>query len=124
MVGSIDLWGSRRTSFERCEWFTRDEKATKDLSKIVFDTKPKAVFYAKEANSASYQKQDIGGLFLGDESVVTISTTDCLDGIKGGDKVKFRGVLWNVTSVQQSEAHRQSQFLENTTKTTYIGLKR
>lgn len=124
MSGVIDLWGSRRTSFERCEWYQRDEKATKDLSKIAYKDKPSAIFYAKEANAASYRKQELGGVFLGDESVVTISTQDILNGIKGGDRVKFRGALWIVTDIQQSEEHKQAQFLESVTKTTYISIKR
>lgn len=124
MSGVFDLWGSRRTSFERCEWYQRNEKATRDLSKIVFNDKPSAVFYAKEANSATYQKQDLGGVFLADESIVMIETNDTLDGIKGGDKVKFRGNLWMVTSVQQTESHKQTQFISDTTKKTFISLKR
>lgn len=124
MSGAFDLWGSRRTSFERCEWYQRNEKATKDLAKIVFNDKPSAIFYAKEANSATYQKQDLGGVFLADESIVMIETNDTLNGIKGGDKVKFRGVLWMVTSVQQTESHKQAQFIDKTTKKTFISLKR
>lgn len=124
MSGAFDLWGSRRTSFERCEWYQRNEKATKDLSKIVFNDKPTAVFYAKEANSATYQKQDLGGVFLADESVVMIETSDAIEGIKGGDRVKFRNAMWMVTSVQQTESHKQTQFIEGTTKKTFISLKR
>ncbi len=124
MSGAFDLWGSRRTAFERCEWYQRNEKATKDLSKIVFNDKPTAIFYAKEANSATYQKQDLGGVFLADESVVMIETSDAVYGIKGGDRVNFRNALWMVTSVQQTESHKQAQFIEGTTKKTYISLKR
>lgn len=123
-TGVIDLWGSRRTNFERCEWYARDEKATKDLSKIVFESKPRAIFYAKEANATSYAKQELGGVFLGNESVVTISTQDVLEGLRTGDRVKFRGVIWFITDVQQKEKHMQTQFLDNVTKTTYINLKR
>lgn len=124
MSGAIDLWGSRRASFERCEWFQRDEKATKDQSRLVFKKKPTTVFYAKESNAFNYQKEQLGGVFLADESVVTLETTDNVSGIKTGDRVKYRGSIWAVTSVQASEKHKQSQFLDQVTKTTYIGLKR
>lgn len=124
MAGSIDLWGSRRVNFERCEWYGRDEKATKDLSKIVYKSKPNAVFYAKETSAESRQKQELGGLFLGDESTMQIVTNDDVEGIKGGDLVKFRGMMWHVTSTQMTETHKQSQFLDKVTRTTYIGLRR
>lgn len=124
MSGAIDLWASRRTAFERCEWYQRDEKATKDLSKIVYKEKPSAIFHAKEANSITYQKQEFGGAFLGDETSVTIQTHDVLDGIKAGDRIRYKGVLWGVTSVQKAEEHKQAQLMEAITKSTYIGLRR
>lgn len=123
MSGAIDLWGSRRANFERCEWFQRDEKATKDQSRLVFKDKPTCVFYAKESNAFNYQKEQLGGVFMADESVVTLETTDNVNGIKTGDRIKYRGTMWAVTSVQASEKHKQSQFLDQVTKTTYIGLK-
>ena len=76
MGGSFDLWGSRRINFEYCEWYERDEKATKDLSKLVYKSKPTAIFYAKEISAESRQKQEFGGLFLGDESTIQIATQD------------------------------------------------
>ena len=124
MAGSVDLWGSRRVNFERCEWYERDEKATKDLSKLVYKTKPTAIFYAKETSAESRRKQELGGLFLGDESTIQIVTKDDVEGIKGGDLVKFRGKTWNVTATQSAETHKQAQFLDKVTKTTYIGLRR
>lgn len=124
MGGSFDLWGSRRINFEYCEWYERDEKATKDLSKLVYNKAPSAVFYAKETSSESRQKQELGGLFLGDESTIQIVTQDDVEGIKGGDLVKFRGQMWHVTGTQSTEVHKQGQFLDKTTKTTYIGLRR
>lgn len=83
MGGSFDLWGSRRINFEYCEWYERDEKATKDLSKLVYNKKPTAIFYAKETSAESRQKQELGGLFLGDESTIQIVTQDDVEGIKG-----------------------------------------
>ena len=124
MGGSFDLWGSRRINFEYYEWYERDEKATKDLSKLVYKSKPTAIFYAKEISAESRQKQEFGGLFLGDESTIQIATQDDVEGIKGGDLVKFRGQMWHVTGTQATEVHKQGQFLDKTTKTTYIGLRR
>ena len=124
MGGSFDLWGSRRINFEYCEWYERDEKATKDLSKLVYKSKPTAIFYANEISAESRQKQEFGGLFLGDESTIQIATQDDVEGIKGGDLVKFRGQMWHVTGTQATEVHKQGQFLDKTTKTTYIGLRR
>lgn len=124
MGGSFDLWGSRRVNFEYCEWYERDEKATKDLSKLVYNKAPSAVFYAKETSAESRQKQELGGLFLGDESTIQIVTQDDVEGIKGGDLVKFRGQMWHVSATQATEVHKQGQFLDKTTKTTYIGLRR
>ena len=124
MGGSFDLWGSRRINFEYCEWYERDEKATKDLSKLVYKSKPTAIFYAKEISAESRQKQEFGGLFLGDESTIQIATQDDVEGIKGVDLVKFRGQMWHVTGTQATEVHKQGQFLDKTTKTTYIGLRR
>ena len=124
MGGSFDLWGSRRINFEYCEWYERDEKATKDLSKLVYKNKPTTTFYAKETSAESRQKQELSGLFLGDESTIQIVTQDDVEGIKGGDLVKFRGQMWHVTGTQSTEVHKQGQFLDKTTKTTYIGLRR
>ena len=91
---------------------------------MVYKSKPTTIFYAKEISAESRQKQEFGGLFLGDESTIQIATQDDVEGIKGGDLVKFRGQMWHVTGTQATEVHKQGQFLDKTTKTTYIGLRR
>lgn len=123
MSGSIDLWASRRADFERCEWWKRDNNATKDLSHFVLEKKPQGVFYAQEANSESFKNSQYGGVFMSRETNITLKTSDTVNDIQEGDVVKFQGSLWRVTDVQVSEIHKQKQFLDEVSKITYVGIK-
>lgn len=124
MSGSVDLWQSRRANFEKCEWWKRDNEATKDLSKFVLSKKRQGYFYATEANSQSFKNSQYGGVFMSRETNITLKTNDDVDEIQEGDIVRYSNALWRVTDVQVSEIHKQKQFLDEVSKVTYIGIKR
>ena len=120
MASGADLWTTRRTYFDRCEYWKRDAVPT-DLSAYVADTKPDGVFYAKERSPKTHTKQQIGD-YLVDETTITLETQDKLS-IKSGDLVRFDGVLWSVIDVQVSEIHKQRQFMKDSSNITYVRLK-
>lgn len=124
MSGSVDLWQSRRANFEKCEWWKRDNEATKDLSKFVLGKKRQGYFYATEANSQSFKNSQYGGVFMSRETNITLKTNDDVGEIQEGDIVRYSNTLWRVTDVQVSEIHKQKQFLDEVSKVTYIGIKR
>lgn len=120
MESGFDLFTTRRTYFDRCEYWKRDAVSS-DLSAYVAENKPYGFFYAKERSPKTRVKQQVGD-YLVDETTVTIETQDKVD-ISSGDIVEFDGVVWQVLDVQVSEVHRQRQFMRNASNITYMRLK-
>ena len=120
--GCINLRQSRRTRFNKCKYWKRNDKV-RDLSEYKHLEAYDGVFYAKEENSKSYRKNALGGAFLYDESNLTISTSDIVN-VEVDDIVEFQNQCWRVVSVQEKEIHQQSEFLTRIDKITYLELKR
>lgn len=120
--GCINIDTSRRTRHNECFYWKRDEN-NRDLSEYTYLKAYDGIFYAKEENSKMKQKNVIGNAFMFNESNVTISTSDSIN-IESGDIVKYQKKIWRVVSVQERDIHRQSEFLDDEDKITYIQLKR
>lgn len=121
-TGSIDLAMSRRTDFDLCVYWKRDESLS-DLSEYRDKAKPTGRFWAKEENVLQGEKQDIANAFLFDRSTITLSTRDRTS-VDEGDVVEYDGALWRVANVQFVRLHRQSQYLKDESRKTYIQLRR
>ena len=122
MSGCIDIYTSRRTAFEKCRWWARDDDEV-DLETYAHENKPSGSFYAKEANAFANEKGDINGIFLYDENTITLETQDAVD-VKAGDIVEFDGELWHALNVQKREFHKSKQYFTQRFFKTYMQLKR
>ena len=120
--GCINTRQSRRTRFNRCLYWKRD-KSVKDLAEYKHLKAYDGIFYAKEENSHISRNNVVGGAFMFNENYITISTSDDVN-IDSEDIVEFESKLWRVSSVQVKEIHKQSQFLKQVDRITYLELKR
>lgn len=120
--GCIDLLLGRRGDFEKCKYWIRDED-DEDLSQYVYETLPTGNFWAMEVSSEDLRKMVVNGVFMFDESLITIYTNGFID-LKKGDLVKFRDEVWIVQSCQSKRVRKSVQFMNHPPKRTYIQLKR
>lgn len=121
MSGCIDIYTSRRTEHNKCCYWKRLEE-TYDMEEYSHSNECDGVFYAKEISPQTLQKQIVGGMFMFDESTISLVTHDAVN-IAQGDLVKYDDQYWNVLNVQKIRVKKQSQFLKNTSYKTYIQLK-
>lgn len=112
----------RRGDFERCLYWVRNDDNT-DLSEYEHNIKPSGVFYAEEVTPEDLRKMTLNGVFMFDESLITIYTKGLVN-IKKGDLVKFEDELWMVASCQTKRYHNNNQFMKRPSTTSYIQLKR
>lgn len=122
MRGGIDIYTSRRTHFFKCQYWKRDD-SDKTLEELTHNTAPDGEFYARQENSKMNSANIIAGVFMFDNESITLSTTDVVDIIKN-DVVQYNGVLWNVVNMQETEMHKNEQFMNSVSKRTYIQLRR
>lgn len=122
MTGCISELTSRRVNFDECKYWSRDYDDD-DLEEYTYKNNYSGIFWAKESNANTTEKNVIDGTFIYDESTITIETNDLIS-IKPGDIVKFEDKLWHVVNVQEREMHKSKQFLKMDLKKTYIQLRR
>ena len=120
--GTIDLQLGRRGHFERCKYWVRDEN-NYDLSEYTYNETPSGFFYAEEVTAKDIKKLVINGIFMFDESLITIQTKGQIN-LKQGDLVEFENEIWIVQSCQQKKFNRNNQFMKRPSTTSYIQLKK
>lgn len=117
----VDIYASRRSYYEKCLWYERDESA--DPRNLVAVKEPSGVFYASEANAEYAQDQLKAGAFMVDSSTVTLKTNDSVDGMKTEDLVEYSGRIWIVDGVQRVKRKKRSEFSREPQYSSYISLR-
>lgn len=120
--GTIDTQLGRRGHFERCKYWVRDE-SDYDLSEYTYKQEPNGIFYAEEVTAKDIKKLVINGVFMFDESLITIQTKGQIS-LKQGDLIEFEGEMWIVQSCQQKKFNRNNQFMKRPSVITYIQIKK
>ena len=92
--GCISELTSRRTNFDECKYWKRDETDS-SLEDYVHEHRYSGIFYAKETTAQVGQKNIVGNMFMFDQNTATIETMDLVD-ISSGDIIKFQDELWIV----------------------------
>lgn len=121
---AIDIYHSRRKTPFFCKYWHRDEKATKDLSKLIYETKPAGFFYAKEVNSFNYQQSQAAGVFMYDKTTIQLYTEDEIEDLKQNDIVSFRDATWFVVDIQKKTHAKEAWFSKKPCNATYVSLRR
>ena len=122
MGGCIDIFESRRTNFERVEFWKRDINSDTPTSEIVSE-KCSGIFYAREANSESSRNEIVSGSFMFDDSNIMLITNDDVRELSQNDVCKYDERLWNVVSVQRKRIKKRSEFSRIPVYKTYIMLR-
>lgn len=120
--GCADLLLGRRGDFERCKYWVRNED-DEDLSQYLYEIEPDGIFYAEEITPEDLRKLTINGIFMFDESLITIYTNGSIS-LKKGDLVEFRGDIWVVQSCQTKRVQKNLQFMKRPSTKSYIQLKK
>lgn len=120
-TGCCNIYTSRRTNFEECLYWKRDDQ-DKDLETYTHENKSSGRFFAKEISPLAKKKLVIGGVFMFDSKTIMLETNDSVE-INAGDIVKYENKLWNVSDVQELEFHKNSQFMKKVDYKTYISLR-
>lgn len=118
--GCINFLIGHRGEFERCKYWNRDEDDN-NLAEYTYQ-KENGTFWAKEVSPEDLRKLVINGLFMFDETLITLYTkSDCR--LKKGDIVEHDGSKWIVQSCQQRTRNKYQQFMKTKVTDTYIQLK-
>lgn len=121
----VDLYHTRRTNFQKCAYYKRDERSsTGDMSKWVAQRTPTGYFYARKVNAQLKQSDVFVNVFQMARTNCTIETNDDIPNIEKDDVVSYRNTLWIVDSVQQVEHLKETQFSNGEHYTTIIGLRK
>lgn len=112
-MGNIDIYHSRRTNYEECWYWIRDERVSVgDLSQWILKNKSNGMFYAKEENSMYNQENPVVNAMMFDKNIITLSTEDDVDDLTRGCVVLYDGKPWIVDNVQRI-LHRKESALSN-----------
>ena len=120
--GCTDLLLGRRGDFEKCQYWVRDE-SDESLNEYTHNHKPSGIFYAKEITAEDLHKLVINGVFMFNESLITIYANGSLK-LKNGDLIKFRDEIWIVQTCQPKRVQKNVQFMKRPSVKSYIQLKR
>ena len=122
---AIDIYHSRRTDYELCYYWIREEKSNlTDLSQWILKNKYSGMFYAKEENSLSNQENPIANTIMFDKNIISLSTEDDVDDLTRGCIILYDGKAWMVDNVQRIIHHKESQFSVEKHYKTIINIRR
>ena len=122
MGGCIDIFESRRTNFERVEFWKRDIRSDTPTSEIVSE-KASGIFYDREVNAESSSNDIVSGSFMFDDSNIMLITNDDVRELSQNDVCKYDERLWNVVSIQRKRIKKRSEFSRIPVYKTYIMLR-
>lgn len=110
-MGNVDIYHSRRTNYEECLYWVRDERqSVGDLSQWILKNVPSGKFYAREVNPLYNQENAVVNSMMFDKNTISLETDDDVDDITRGCVVMYNGKPWIVDSVQRVLHRKESQF--------------
>lgn len=124
-MGNIDLFHSRRTNYNRCEYWVRDERDSSGTpEQWVLMKQSSGHFYAKPVSPKSNQMDVINGVWAFDDNHITLETDDDIVDVVRGCIVKYDDLLWLVETVQKQVHHKESEFNRHLDYRYTISLRR
>lgn len=123
-TGFVDIFTSRRTMFDKCQFWKRNEDDYVDTNEIVYSIEPSGYFSAQQVSGEENSPQVIGGIYMFDSNRVTIKTNDDIEIIKKNDVVLFREEGWRVENVQKIPVKKVNQYCSEIYYTFYLRLKK
>ena len=120
-----DLFHSIRGRFNRCEYFTRDERdSVGDLSQWILNKIPRGVFYAKPITTRTNEAGQVVNVFMYNKNEVMIETEDETPELERGCIVSYKKSVWIVDDVQRAPHIKETEFSQEDHVTTIIRLRR
>ena len=120
--GNVDVFLSRRTNFEECEYWLRNTNA--DPNELVYQTRrSNGIFDAKISNPETFGNDVVGGVFMFDTKNLMIETYDDISEIKPNDVVSFKGDFYMVSQIQKYPIRKNTQFHSEQQYITYLSLR-
>ena len=110
-MGNVDIYHSRRTNFQECIYWTRDERTNVgNASQWIMQHSPSGSFYCREISPKYGQFNEIGNGFVFSKNGITLETDDDVHDIKEGDIVMYNGHAWFVDNTQFEVHKKETEF--------------
>ena len=123
-AGGIDIYASRRTRYEVCRSFRRDESSSIPPRELVMKSSPDRVFYASEESPKTNMGNSVQDMMVFDSSSITISTGDDVGELDARWVVEYGGEVWIVENVQRKRVWKRSEFAAAPQFVTYIQMRK
>lgn len=124
-MGSVNIFHSRRTNFQECKYWVREEdEKIGDASQWILKKTPAGTFWAKEISPRLNQMNQLAGVFAFDKDTITLESSDDLSDIAQGCIVLYNGKVWFVKDVQCRVFNKETQFSSEITYKYYINIRR
>lgn len=109
--GNVDIFQSRRTAFERCEWWKRsDFGESVPLYKVAYEKAPAGSFRVEETNPPSSQMLSAGDVRYRSQTVTVMTTDDIYEKIHENDLVSYCHRIWRVVNISLRRSMKTSEF--------------
>lgn len=108
-MGRVDLFHSRRTNYNKCVYWIRQEQNTSP-SQWVAKNEPSGKFWAKPVSPKTNQGDVINGVWRVDKNHISLETDDDIEDLTQGCIVKYNEALWLVENVQGEIHNKESEF--------------
>lgn len=118
----IDLYTSRRNKHEKAYFRFYDVK-NKDTNRLIYETKPVGFIYVREINAKMLTREKIGMYFQFGNNEIVVETSDDASALKPNDLIKFRGVNWIVSNIQNKVIQKQTALGVKPSSNYYIALR-
>ena len=124
-MGTVDIFYSRRTAFQECKYWIRDERAViGNASEWILKNVESGTFWAREISPQYNQFGQVGNSFQYNKDGVTLECEDDISDIKVGSIVLYNNKAWIVDNVQREIRHKESEFNIDTNYKYIISIRR
>lgn len=113
-MGTVSIYESRRTNFEKCKWWNRSTiNGSVPLQTIAYQYSPTGEFWADEEDDLNMSLRSTGDIKY-EGLQITISTYDDIWGkIHEEDLVLYKHRIWRVSAIRLKRDWKRSQFSRN-----------
>lgn len=110
-MGTVDIYHSRRTNYEECIYWIRDERNSRGpASEWILKNEPSGAFLAKEASPKNRKMMQSANVFAYDRDDITLECDDDIHFITRGSIIQYDDEIWIVDAVQRITHRKESEF--------------
>lgn len=120
----IDIYHSRRTHFNLCMYWNRDESKKYNINEYILKVKPQGQFYAKPVSELNQTPNQVNNVVMFNRNSITLVTEDDIKDIQRGSVVLYNGRSWTVDNVQFKVCIKENEFNKEEFHETYLSLRR